>query len=155
MELEEEKEKEELPLLYQEGREIDIKLTSYRTDKEEVIKALCFLSHLISDIDGKLEEVRRCMYGDRRLATTHIQLPRFFFANLVISDDDIKQIKNHVTWYYQLIKEERFGEAVTALTDLKKILTDLKDKKTRTFAVLFENTEAKAHTPIVIAKKKK
>jgi hypothetical protein len=148
--------KDKVPAFYLEGMSIEAKIRQYKWAKEETIKTLRLLSYLMSDCEGKKEEIDIQLSGDLRLEVTHLKLPYFLYKDFVLNEQDIKWLKEQVGEYTRCVdRGDGLRDARSILVDLEKWLWELVHKKTWAFGIASEDIQRTAHTPIVIKAKKR
>ena len=122
--------------------------------KDSVIEMIGeFLSPLISNLEGKIEEVDRYLGDDKRLKLTLIR-PDYEYAH-ILGDENRKWIKEKVDEYNDLVRDEELEKARETAIELKNSLEELKNKLLEKYSISRKDVEKKAHTPMVIREKKR
>jgi hypothetical protein len=135
-------------------REQEIELSEKQMNRERVIETLKeFISFLISNLEGKIEEVDRYLNADRRLALTLIR-PKYEYAYPDVLGD-YGWIKEKVEEYNDLVRDEELEKARETTIELKKRLEELKSKLLIKYSITRKDVERTAHTPYVIREKKR
>ncbi|MCW3133871.1 MAG: hypothetical protein N2V78_06050 [Methanophagales archaeon] len=125
-------------------------------EKERVIEMLReFISLLISDLEGKIEEIDRVLSGDKQFALTLIR-PSYKYAHTdILGDENYKWIKEKVDEYNNLVRGERLEEAKEIANELKGGLEELKKKHAKENSIAEKEIEKKKYTPYVIKERKR
>jgi len=147
---------EKVPYYYREGKAIEAKIERYRDAKEQVIANLHEVSHLISNIEGKLEELDKALKGDRKLEVTLLRGYYFYEYELGVAvEKEITLIVESIDRYNNYVKKEKFVDAKKVLLKLKTMMLKLQEKKAWAFGITNDEMEKKAHTPMVIRERKR
>lgn len=135
-------------------KEQEIELSKKQMNRERVIDALKeFISFLISNLEGKIEEVDRYLSDDKRLALTLIR-PKYEYAYSDVLGD-YGWIKEKVDEYNDLVRDEELEKARETALELKNRLEKLKNKLLEKYGISRKVVERTAHTPYVIREKKR
>jgi len=137
-------------------KEQEIELSKKQMNRERVTEMLReFISLLISDLEGKIEEIDRVLSGDKRFALTLIR-PSYKYADTnILGDENYKWIKEKIDEYNNLVRGERLEEAKETATGLKNKLEELKKKHARENSITEKEIEKKKYTPYVIKERKR